>query len=187
MGGTLGSLSRFLVRKELPQRSASLQEEGTGATAGRKPNGIISQTMLGTLPPYLSRKAVKQAKSSCLFDSESPAKISSAYSSSGYAKSGYCKEVVVNKLELSAGCGGRVAFEEAMKYGGKVVPGHPEQVTLLRTTLAMQLWEKTKLLVANLLKRKDLFFFMFCWHLKRWVMQLWIKTKLIVAKLLYAK
>lgn len=51
MGRTLGSLSRFLVRKELPQRSASLQEEGTGATAGRKPNGIISQTMLGTLPP----------------------------------------------------------------------------------------------------------------------------------------
>ena len=47
MGRTLGSLSRFLVRKELPQRSASLQEEGTGATTGRKPNGMISDHAWG--------------------------------------------------------------------------------------------------------------------------------------------
>ena len=42
MGGTLGSLSRFLVRLTDLSASASLQEEGTGATTGRKPNGMIS-------------------------------------------------------------------------------------------------------------------------------------------------
>lgn len=45
MGGTLGSLSRFLVR--LTDLSASLQEEGTGATTGRKPNGMISDHAWG--------------------------------------------------------------------------------------------------------------------------------------------
>jgi hypothetical protein len=47
MGGTLGSLSRFLVRLTDLSASASLQEEGTGATTGRKPNGMISDHAWG--------------------------------------------------------------------------------------------------------------------------------------------
>ncbi|XP_056171514.1 uncharacterized protein LOC130139142 [Syzygium oleosum] len=56
---------------------------------------------------------------------------------------------VVNKLEVSPGQESRVAFKEAMKYGGKV--------TLLRTWV-MQPWEKIMFIVASLLCFKELLF-----------------------------
>ncbi|CAM8993860.1 unnamed protein product [Rhodiola kirilowii] len=54
---------------------------------------------------------------------------------------------VANQLEVFPGAEFRVAFDEAMKYGGKVVLGdRPIQITLRRTWAKMPLWHKTKLL-----------------------------------------
>lgn len=56
---------------------------------------------------------------------------------------------VADKLEVLPGSEFRVAFEEAMKYGGKVILGdRPVQVTLRRTWGKMPLWHKTKLLYS---------------------------------------
>ncbi|XP_058210662.1 uncharacterized protein LOC131323059 [Rhododendron vialii] len=53
---------------------------------------------------------------------------------------------VSSKLEVFPGSEFRVAFEEALKYGGKVILGdRPVQITLRRTWAMMPLWHKTKL------------------------------------------
>ncbi|KAM7492334.1 hypothetical protein LguiA_035255 [Lonicera macranthoides] len=58
---------------------------------------------------------------------------------------------VANKLEVFPGSEFRVAFEEAMKYGGKVILGdRPVNITLRRTWGKMPLWHKTKLLYSLL-------------------------------------
>ncbi|KDP25863.1 hypothetical protein JCGZ_22893 [Jatropha curcas] len=58
---------------------------------------------------------------------------------------------VANKLEVFPGSEFRVAFEEARKYGGKVILGdRPVQITLRRTWGKMPLWHKTKLLYSLL-------------------------------------
>ncbi|KAH7576772.1 hypothetical protein JRO89_XS01G0145600 [Xanthoceras sorbifolium] len=62
---------------------------------------------------------------------------------------------VASKLEVFPGAEFRVAFEEAMKYGGKVIlgdrPGKLEgRITLRRTWGKMPLWHKTKLLYSLL-------------------------------------
>nr|XP_009630375.1 LOW QUALITY PROTEIN: traB domain-containing protein-like [Nicotiana tomentosiformis] len=58
---------------------------------------------------------------------------------------------VASKLEVFPGAEFRVAYEEAMKYGGKVILGdRPVQVTLRRTWAKMPLWHKTKLLYSLL-------------------------------------
>ncbi|CAK9142728.1 unnamed protein product [Ilex paraguariensis] len=58
---------------------------------------------------------------------------------------------VASKLEVFPGAEFRVAFEEAMKYGGKVILGdRPVQITLRRTWAKMPLWHKTKLLYSLL-------------------------------------
>lgn len=54
---------------------------------------------------------------------------------------------VANKLEVFPGSEFRVAYEEAMKYGGRVILGdRPVQITLRRTWGKMPLWHKIKLL-----------------------------------------
>ncbi|KAI9177122.1 hypothetical protein LWI28_011344 [Acer negundo] len=56
---------------------------------------------------------------------------------------------VASKLEVFPGLEFRVAFEEAMKYGGKVILGdRPVDITLRRTWGKMPLWHKTKLLYS---------------------------------------
>nr|GMD08397.1 traB domain-containing protein-like [Ipomoea batatas]GME05089.1 traB domain-containing protein-like [Ipomoea batatas] len=56
---------------------------------------------------------------------------------------------VASKLEVFPGAEFRVAYEEAMKYGGKVILGdRPVQVTLRRTWARMPLWHKTKLVYS---------------------------------------
>ncbi|XP_057508612.1 uncharacterized protein LOC130791491 [Actinidia eriantha] len=56
---------------------------------------------------------------------------------------------VASKLEVFPGAEFRVAFEEAVKYGGKVILGdRPVQITLRRTWAKMPLWHKTKLLYS---------------------------------------
>ncbi|KAK6141164.1 hypothetical protein DH2020_025082 [Rehmannia glutinosa] len=56
---------------------------------------------------------------------------------------------VASKLEVFPGAEFRVAYEEAMKYGGKVILGdRPVQITLRRTWAKMPLWHKTKLLYS---------------------------------------
>ncbi|OIT00857.1 hypothetical protein A4A49_27424 [Nicotiana attenuata] len=56
---------------------------------------------------------------------------------------------VANKLEVVPGAEFRVAYEEAMKYGGKVILGdRPVQITLRRTWAKMPLWHKTKFLFS---------------------------------------
>uniref|UniRef100_A0A7N0RIP6 Pheromone shutdown protein n=2 Tax=Kalanchoe fedtschenkoi TaxID=63787 RepID=A0A7N0RIP6_KALFE len=56
---------------------------------------------------------------------------------------------VANQLEVFPGAEFRVAFDEAMKYGGKVVLGdRPIQITLRRTWAKMPVWHKTKLLTS---------------------------------------
>ncbi|XP_031254536.1 traB domain-containing protein [Pistacia vera] len=56
---------------------------------------------------------------------------------------------VASKLEVFPGSEFRVAFEEAMKYGGKVILGdRPVQITLRRTWAKMPLWHKAKLLYS---------------------------------------
>ncbi|KAL3322746.1 hypothetical protein AABB24_040040, partial [Solanum stoloniferum] len=58
---------------------------------------------------------------------------------------------VATKLEVFPGAEFRVAYEEAMKYGGKVILGdRPVQVTLRRTWAKMPLWHKTKLVYSLL-------------------------------------
>ncbi|XP_043689970.1 traB domain-containing protein-like [Telopea speciosissima] len=54
---------------------------------------------------------------------------------------------VANKLEVFPGSEFRVAFEQAMQYGGKVILGdRPVHVTLRRTWGKMSLWHKAKFL-----------------------------------------
>ncbi|CBI28960.3 uncharacterized protein LOC100244828 [Vitis vinifera] len=54
---------------------------------------------------------------------------------------------VANRLEVFPGAEFRVAYEEAMKYGGKVMLGdRPINITLRRTWGKMPLWHKAKLL-----------------------------------------
>ncbi|KAK4420530.1 hypothetical protein Salat_2003400 [Sesamum alatum] len=56
---------------------------------------------------------------------------------------------VASKLEVLPGAEFRVAYEEATKYGGKVILGdRPVQITLRRTWAKMPLWHKTKLLYS---------------------------------------
>ncbi|XP_024990103.1 traB domain-containing protein-like [Cynara cardunculus var. scolymus] len=56
---------------------------------------------------------------------------------------------VASKLEVFPGSEFRVAYEEAMKYGGKVVLGdRPVNITLRRTWSRMPLWHKTKLMYS---------------------------------------
>ncbi|CAN4104811.1 unnamed protein product [Withania somnifera] len=58
---------------------------------------------------------------------------------------------VANRLEVVPGSEFRVAYEEAMKYGGKVILGdRPVQITLRRTWAKMPLWHKTKFLFSLL-------------------------------------
>uniref|UniRef100_A0A803M841 TraB family protein n=1 Tax=Chenopodium quinoa TaxID=63459 RepID=A0A803M841_CHEQI len=58
---------------------------------------------------------------------------------------------VADKLEVLPGSEFRVAFEEAMKLGSKVVLGdRPVQVTLRRTWSKMPLWHKIKLVYSFL-------------------------------------
>ncbi|XWS68504.1 hypothetical protein CRYUN_Cryun04dG0096300 [Craigia yunnanensis] len=70
---------------------------------------------------------------------------------------------VASRLEVVPGSEFRVAYEEAMKYGGKVILGdRPVHITLRRTWAKMPLWHKTKLLYSFLFQavflpsRKDL-------------------------------
>ncbi|XP_041003688.1 traB domain-containing protein-like isoform X1 [Juglans microcarpa x Juglans regia] len=54
---------------------------------------------------------------------------------------------VASKLEVFPGSEFRVAYEEAMKYGGRVFLGDiPVQITIRRTWAKMPLWHKIKLL-----------------------------------------
>ncbi|CAN6346300.1 unnamed protein product [Urochloa humidicola] len=54
---------------------------------------------------------------------------------------------VASQLEVLPGAEFRVAFEEAMSYGGKVILGdRPVQITLRRTWGKMSLWHRTKFL-----------------------------------------
>nr|GEW36120.1 TraB domain-containing protein [Tanacetum cinerariifolium] len=56
---------------------------------------------------------------------------------------------VASKLEVFPGSEFRVAYEEAMKYGGRVVLGdRPVNITLKRTWSRMPLWHKTKLMYS---------------------------------------
>ncbi|KAI3515334.1 hypothetical protein L1887_14196 [Cichorium endivia] len=56
---------------------------------------------------------------------------------------------VASKLEVFPGSEFRVAYEEAMKYGGKIVLGdRPVNITLRRTWSKMPLWHKTKLMYS---------------------------------------
>lgn len=58
---------------------------------------------------------------------------------------------VASKLEVFPGSEFRVAYEEAMKYGGKVVLGdRPVNITLRRTWAKMKLWHKVKFLYSML-------------------------------------
>ncbi|PIN14931.1 hypothetical protein CDL12_12441 [Handroanthus impetiginosus] len=58
---------------------------------------------------------------------------------------------VASTLEVLPGAEFRVAYEEAVKYGGKVVLGdRPVQITLQRTWAKMPLWHKTKLVYSLL-------------------------------------
>ncbi|OIV99214.1 hypothetical protein TanjilG_06519 [Lupinus angustifolius] len=58
---------------------------------------------------------------------------------------------IASKLEVFPGSEFRVAYEEAMKYGGRVILGdRPVQVTLRRTWSKMPLWHKTKLVYSLL-------------------------------------
>ncbi|KAE9616820.1 hypothetical protein Lal_00034408 [Lupinus albus] len=58
---------------------------------------------------------------------------------------------IASQLEVFPGAEFRVAYEEAMKYGGRVILGdRPVQVTLRRTWSKMPLWHKTKLVYSLL-------------------------------------
>ncbi|KAK4383166.1 hypothetical protein Sango_2803100 [Sesamum angolense] len=61
--------------------------------------------------------------------------------------------LVASKLEVLPGAEFRVAYEEATKYGAKVILGdRPVQITLRRTWAKMPLWHKTKLLYSLMLQ-----------------------------------
>lgn len=58
---------------------------------------------------------------------------------------------IASKLEVFPGSEFRVAYEEAIKYGGRVILGdRPVQITLKRTWSKMPLWYKTKLVYSLL-------------------------------------
>ncbi|KAF3443723.1 hypothetical protein FNV43_RR13413 [Rhamnella rubrinervis] len=58
---------------------------------------------------------------------------------------------VANQLEVFPGSEFRVGYEEAMKYGGRVILGdRPVEITLRRTWGKMPLWHKIKLLYSFL-------------------------------------
>ncbi|KAL1325038.1 hypothetical protein HN51_035134 [Arachis hypogaea] len=58
---------------------------------------------------------------------------------------------IASKLEVFPGSEFRVAYEEAMKYGGRVILGdRPVQITVRRTWSKMPLWHKTKFLYSLL-------------------------------------
>ncbi|KAH1248072.1 TraB domain-containing protein [Glycine max] len=58
---------------------------------------------------------------------------------------------IASKLEVFPGSEFRVAYEEAIKYGGRVILGdRPVQITLRRTWSKMPLWHKTKFLYSLL-------------------------------------
>ncbi|WZZ11587.1 hypothetical protein YC2023_097508 [Brassica napus] len=59
--------------------------------------------------------------------------------------------VIASQLEVLPGAEFRVAYEEALKYGGKVILGdRPVQITLKRTWAKMPLWHKVKFLYSLL-------------------------------------
>ncbi|GAU47993.1 hypothetical protein TSUD_272390 [Trifolium subterraneum] len=61
------------------------------------------------------------------------------------------KPEVASQLEVFPGSEFRVAYEEAVKYGGRVILGdRPVQITLKRTWSKMPLWHKTKLVYSLL-------------------------------------
>ncbi|CDY10036.1 BnaC08g44150D [Brassica napus] len=56
---------------------------------------------------------------------------------------------IASQLEVFPGAEFRVAYEEAIKYGGTVILGdRPIQITLKRTSAKMPLWHKVKFLYA---------------------------------------
>ncbi|ESQ51892.1 hypothetical protein EUTSA_v10017883mg [Eutrema salsugineum] len=56
---------------------------------------------------------------------------------------------IASKLDVLPGAEFRVAYEEANKYGGKVILGdRPVQITLTRTWAKMPLWHKVKFLCS---------------------------------------
>ncbi|KAI4322557.1 hypothetical protein L6164_022238 [Bauhinia variegata] len=58
---------------------------------------------------------------------------------------------VASKLDVFPGSEFRVAYEEALKYGGRVILGdRPVQITIWRTWRKMSLWHKTKLVYSLL-------------------------------------
>ncbi|CAN8306211.1 unnamed protein product [Cochlearia groenlandica] len=58
---------------------------------------------------------------------------------------------IASQLEVFPGAEFRVAYEEALKYGGKVILGdRPVQITLKRTWAKMPLWHKVKFLYSVL-------------------------------------
>ncbi|VVA90065.1 unnamed protein product [Arabis nemorensis] len=58
---------------------------------------------------------------------------------------------IASQLEVLPGAEFRVAYEEAMKYGGQVILGdRPVQITLKRTWAKMPLWHKVKFLYSFL-------------------------------------
>ncbi|EOA37749.1 hypothetical protein CARUB_v10012564mg [Capsella rubella] len=58
---------------------------------------------------------------------------------------------IASHLEVFPGAEFRVAYEEAIKYGGKVILGdRPVQITLKRTWAKMPLWHKVKFLYSIL-------------------------------------
>ncbi|KAF7823121.1 traB domain-containing protein [Senna tora] len=58
---------------------------------------------------------------------------------------------IADKLEVFPGAEFRVAYEEAIKYGARVILGdRPVQITIRRTWRKMPLWHKTKLLYSLL-------------------------------------
>ncbi|KAF6159453.1 hypothetical protein GIB67_032224, partial [Kingdonia uniflora] len=64
---------------------------------------------------------------------------------------GDSSDEVATKLEVFPGSEFRVAYEEAMKYGGKVILGdRPVQITLRRTWGKLSLWHKVKFLKSML-------------------------------------
>jgi len=58
---------------------------------------------------------------------------------------------IASQLEVLPGAEFRVAYEEALKYGGKVILGdRPVQITLKKTWAKMPLWHKVKFLYSLL-------------------------------------
>ncbi|CAN6571626.1 unnamed protein product [Malus baccata var. baccata] len=67
---------------------------------------------------------------------------------------GWILSKVLSELEVFPGSEFAVAYEEARKYGGKVILGdRPVQITVGRTWAMMPLWHKIKLLYSLLFFR----------------------------------